>query len=85
MHVRAGNATDLVAGQALQDGIAVAPLSRAKFGQPFLGTSARDLYRRGVVAAVQPYRLWGADRGPYTSKENFNAINETLPMYRVRS
>ena len=41
--------------------------------------------RRGVVASVTPYRLWGADKGPYVTTEDFYPIASPPPNYKVIS
>ena len=40
-------------------------------------------FRRGVVAMVTPYRLWGADKGPYVTTEDFYPENSPPPIYKV--
>ncbi len=41
------------------------------------------LCRRGVVASVTPYRLFGADKGPYVTTEDFFPIASPPPIYKV--
>ena len=70
VHVRAGNATDLAAAQTLQQGITVRPAAADMRTppEPSPASPAKDLIRRAAAASVQPYMLWGADRGPYMSE-----------------
>lgn len=32
---------------------------------------------------VNPYRLWGADKGPFVTKEDFYPISSPPPNYKV--
>ena len=85
VHVRAGNATDLAAARALQQGITVRPaaanMTMATASSP--ASPAEDLFRRAAAAAAQPYTLWGADRGPYTSKREPNPVGTPKHIYKV--
>ena len=83
--VRFGNATDLAAAQALQQGITVTPAaSNARTpSEPSPASPAEDLIRRAVAASAQPYTLWGADRGPYTSKWRSKPVDSSENTYKV--
>ena len=85
VHVRAGNATDLAAARALQQGITVRPaasnVTMAAASAP--ASPAEGLFRRAAAAAAQPYTLWGADRGPNTSKGDQNPVGTPKHIYKV--
>ena len=85
VHVRAGNATDLAAARALQQGITVRPAASNVTVPltPSPASPAEDLFRRAAAAAAQPYTLWGADRGPYTSKGDPNPCGMPKHLYKV--
>lgn len=38
-----------------------------------------------MVASVTPYRLWGDDKGPYVTTEDFFPIASPPPNYKVIS
>ena len=85
VHVKAGNATDRAAAQALQQGITVKPATYnvTKPLEPSLASPAKDLIRRAAAASAQPYELWGADRGAYMSKGDTEPVNMPGHIYKV--
>ena len=81
--MKAGDPADLATAQRLQAGITFRAMLTGVAGKVYRANSARDLYRRATVAAVQPFKLWGLDRGPYVKDDNPASVLAEAPSYKV--
>ncbi len=82
--MRVGNPVDLATAQRLQAGITLRAMLTGVAGKAYRANSASDLYRRTTVAAVQPFKLWGLDRGLYVKDDNPVSLTAEAPSYKVR-